>query len=180
MSPLTALSTVWRQYRPRPSPHTGTHQLVASLRDGASLGEALQANAATLAQIAVHEAATRFEGGMLALFIVDVKDSLRRQLLEAAVTVQDAPVGTALRNAARSLNEDTFVQHLINALLKATDLYTESMVVETLSESKCRRALTELFTRSLCVILSRNDAARRCGERTHRVEFMPMPSRPEH
>lgn len=178
MSPLTALSTVWRQYRPRPSLHTGTRQLVASLRDGASLGEALGLHATTLAQIAVHEAATRFEGGMLALFIVDVKDSLRRQLLEAAVSVNDAPVGMALRNAAKAVNEDTFVQHLINALLKATDLYVESMLVESLRESKCAREVTELFKRSLCVILSRNDAARRCGERTHRVEFIPMPSRP--
>src|SRR6478672_8649714 len=111
MSPLNALSTVWRQYRPRPSPHTGTRQLVSSLRDGASLGEALQ-----------------LTSGMLAEFIVDVKDSLRRQLLEASVSVQDAPVGTALRSMAKAVNDDTFVQHLINALLKATDLYVESMI----------------------------------------------------
>ncbi len=178
MSPLNALSTVWRQYRPRPSPHTGTRQLVSSLRDGASLGEALQLNSAMLAEIAVQEAAQRFQGGMLALFIVDVKDSLRRQLIEASVSVQDAPVGTALRSMAKSVNDDTFVQHLINALLKATDLYVESMIVESLSEAKCTREVSELFKRSLCVILSRNDAARRCGERTHRVEFIPMPSRP--
>lgn len=175
MSPLSALSTVWRQYRPRPSPHTGSRQLVSALHDGASLGEALQLTAAVLAQISVHDAAASFEGGVLALFIVDVRDSLRRQLLEAASTVQDAAVATALRNAARAVNEDTFVQHLINAMLKATDLYVESMPLESVRESRCTREVTALFQRSLCVLISRTDSARRCGERTRRVEFIPMP-----
>ena len=178
MSPLTALSTVWRQYRPRPSPHTGSRQLVSALHDGASLGDALQQTAALLAKVAVHEAAARFESGVLALFIVEVRDSLRRQLLEAARTVMDAPLATALRSAAKNVDEDTFVQHLINSILKATDLYVESMPVEYLREARCSREVTALFQRSLCVLISRTDAARRCGERTHRVEFIPMPSRP--
>ncbi len=180
MSPLTALSTVWRQYRPRPSPQSGSRQLVAALHDGASLGEALQQSATTLAKISVHEAAARFEGGVLALFIVEVRDSLRRQLLEAATLVLDAPVAAALRKAATAVNDDTFVQHLINALLKATDLYVESMPVESLRESRCTREVSALFQRSLCVLISRSEAARCCGERSHRVEFIPMPqpSRP--
>lgn len=180
MSPLTTLSTVWRQYRPRPDPHSGSRQLVAALREGASLGDALQQTAALLAKTSVHEAAARFDGGVLALFIVDVRDSLRRQLLEASTELVDAPVSTALRSAAKAVNDDTFVQHLINSLLKATDLYVESMPVQYLNETRCRREVTALFQRSLCVLLSRTDAARRCGERSRRVEFIPMPqpSRP--
>lgn len=180
MSPLTALSTAWRQYRPRPDPQTGSRRLVAALHEGASLGEALQQTAGVLAKISVHEAASRFEGGVLALFIVDVRDSLRRQLLEAAVLVMDAPVASALRSAAKAVNDDTFVQHLINALLKATDLYVESMPLLSIREAHCTREVTALFERSLCVLISRTDAARRCGERSHRVEFIPMPqpSRP--
>ena len=180
MSPLNALSTVWRQYRPRPDPQNGSRQLVAALRDGASLGDALQQTAAALAKTSVHEAAARFDGGVLALFIVEVRDSLRRQLLAASSTVHDAPVAAALRSASKAVNDDTFVQHLINSLLAATDLYVESMPVVSLSESRCSREVTALFQRSLCVLISRNDAARRCGERTRRVEFVPMPqpSRP--
>lgn len=180
MSPLTALSTAWRQYRPRPDPQTGSRRLVAALHEGASLGEALQQTAGVLAKISVHEAASRFEGGVLALFIVDVRDSLRRQLLEAAVLVMDAPVASALRSAAKAVNDDTFVQHLINSLLTATGLYVESMPVQFLSETRCTREVTALFHRSLCVLLSRSDAARLCGERSRRVEFIPMPqpSRP--
>ena len=180
MSPLTALSTVWRQYRPRPDPQTGSLRLVAALQGGANLSEALQQTAGVLAKISVHEAASRFEGGVLALFIVDVRDSLRRQLLEAAVLVMDAPLATALRSAARAVNDDTFVQHLINSLLTATGLYVESMPVQFLNETRCTREVTALFHRSLCVLLSRSDAARLCGERSRRVEFIPMPqpSRP--
>ena len=180
MSPLTALSTVWRQYRPRPDPQSGSRQLVAALHDGASLGEALQQTATVLAKNSVHEAAARFDGGVLALFIVEVRDSLRRQLLEASVTVLDAPVTTALRSAANAVNDDTFVQHLINSLLTATDLYVESMPVQSLNERRCTREVTTLFQRSLCVLLTRTDAARRCGERSRRVEFIPLPqpSRP--
>lgn len=180
MSPLTALSSVWRQYRPRPDPHAGSRALVGALHDGASLGDALQQAAVSLAKASVHEAAGRFEGGAVALFIVDVRDSLRRQLLEAAVSVLDAPLAAALRHAARAVNEDTFVQHLINALLAATELYVESMPVERLPETRCSREVSALFQRSLCVLISRTDAARRCGERSHRVEFIPLPqpSRP--
>jgi hypothetical protein len=180
MSPLTALSTAWRQYRPRPDPQTGSRQLVAALQDGASLGDALQQTAVALAKASVHEAAARFDGGVLALFIVDVRDSLRRQLLEASVAVMDAPLATALRTAAKAVNDDTFVQHLINSLLTATGLYVESMPVQQLSEARCAREVTALFQRSLCVLLSRTDAARRCGERSRRMEFIPMPqpSRP--
>ena len=180
MSPLTALSTVWRQYRPRPDPQSGSRQLVAALHDGASLGEALQQTATVLAKNSVHEAAARFDGGVLALFIVEVRDSLRRQLLEASVMVLDAPVTTALRSAANAVNDDTFVQHLINSLLTATDLYVESMPVQSLNERRCTREVTTLFQRSLCVLLTRTDAARRCGERSRRVEFIPLPqpSRP--
>lgn len=180
MSPLSALSTAWRQYRPRPDRQAGSRELVAALHAGASLKDALALTAAALARASVHEASARFDGGALGLFIVDVRDALKRQLLEASAGVQDASLSHALRNAARSVNDETFVQHLINALLGATGLYVESMPVERLSEARCTREVTALFQRSLCVLISRTDAARRMGERRHRVDFIPLPqpSRP--
>lgn len=179
-SPLIALSTAWRQLRPRPDPHAGSRQLVATLQGGARLGQALQACAEVLAKTSVSDAARQFEGGALALFIVDVRDALERQLLEAADGVKDAPLCEALHHAARAVNDDAFVQHLINTLLAATELYVESQAVERLDERRCTREVTALFQRSLCVIVSRADAGRVCGERTRRLEFIPFPqpSRP--
>lgn len=175
MSPLTALSSAWRQWRPRVDPQTGSRALVAALHAGRSLGEALQQAAPHLARVAVSEAAGKFEGGALALFIVDVRDSLGRQLLDAGRLVQDAALMSSLRTASNNVDGDTFVQHLINTLLASTSLYVESMAVEHLAEARCTRDLTALFTRSLCVLISRSDAARRTGERSHRVEFVPFP-----
>ena len=180
MSALSALSTVWRQFRPRPDRHAGTRTLVGALHGGSTLGEALQASAVMLAKTSVGEAAVNFDGGALALFIVDVRDALKRQLLEAAVAVKDAPIAQALHVAAKAVDDEAFVGHLINSLLQATELYTEAQAVERLSEARCTRAVTELFQRSLCVLVSRGDAGRVCGERPRRVEFIPMPqpSRP--
>lgn len=177
---LTALSSVWRQLRPRPDRHAGTRALVGALQAGSTLGEALQASAVALAKTSVADAADRFEGGALALFIVDVRDALKRQLGEAALSVKDVALRQALLGAARAVDDDAFVGHLINALLQATGLYTEAQVVERLEARKCARAVTELFQRSLCVLVSRGDAGRVYGERTQRVEFIPMPqpSRP--
>lgn len=181
MSPLNALSSVWRLVRPKADPSQASRELAQALRDGLTLCEALTATSESLAQVAVREASDKFDGGALALFIVDVRDSLRRQLLEASQLVQDAPMAGALRVAARRVNGDTFVQHLINCLLAATELYVESMPLQSVSESGCTRAVTELFKRSLCVLVSRADAGRRCGERSRRMEFgipMPAPSTP--
>lgn len=175
MSPLNALSTVWRQVRPKADLSAASHELAAALRSGMTLCEGLTATAPALARVAVREASDRFEGGALALFIVDVRDSLRRQLLEASAGVMDAPMAGALRFAAHGVNGDTFVQHLINSLLGATGLYVESMPLERVNETGCTREVSKLFTRSLCVLVSRNDAIRRCGERSRRVEFIPMP-----
>ncbi len=176
MSPLTALSSAWRQWRPRVDARTGSRALVNALHTGMSLGEALQFAAPMLAKVAVSEAAHRFEGGALALLIVDVRDSLRRQLLEAGKEVQDALLLAALGNAAQQVDGDTFVGHLINTLLGATGLYVESMPVASLDEAKCTREVSALFTRSLCVLLSRTDAARRVGGRSQRVEFAEVQS----
>ncbi|MGV3624524.1 MAG: hypothetical protein ACO1OB_27135 [Archangium sp.] len=177
MSPLNALSSVWRQVRPKADLSAASQELAQALRSGMTLCEALTATAPTLAKVAVREASDKFDGGALALFIVDVRDSLKRQLLEASQLVMDAPMSGALRFAARGVNGDTFVQHLINSLLAATELYVESMPLESVNESGCTRAVSELFTRSLCVLVTRNDAIRRCGQggRAQRVEFIPLP-----
>lgn len=179
-SALTALSTAWRRLRPRRDPHAGSRQLAATLQGGARLGDALQACASVLAKTSVSDAAGKFEGGALALFIVDVRDALQRQLLEAAAAVKDAPLAEALHHAARAVNDDAFVQHLINTLLAATELYVEAQAVERLDERRCTREVSALFQRSLCVLVSRADAARVCGERPRRLEFIPFPqpSRP--
>ena len=66
------------------------------------------------------EASRRFDGGAVGLFIVDVRDALGMQLSRAGVLSQDALIRTALEQAARRVDDDTFVQHLINTLLEVT------------------------------------------------------------
>ncbi|MFO0595048.1 MAG: hypothetical protein U0228_07080 [Myxococcaceae bacterium] len=176
---VVATQAWWRQVRPRPDATSGARRLVGELQQGSSLGEALTEAADQLARVAVSEAAKSFEGGVLALFIVDVRDSLRRQLSQAGGLSQDAVMRGALELASRRVDEDTFVQHLINALLEATGIYVESMLVERLDEAKCERAVSALFQRSLCTLVGRSDAARRLGQRPSRLEFIvPSPSAP--
>jgi hypothetical protein len=181
LSALTALSTVWRRVKPRPDAELGARALVDALQRGSSLGEALTDAAPQLARVAVSEAARAFEGGALALFIVDVRDALGRQLSRAGLLSQDALIRTALEQAAQRVDDDTFVQHLINTLLEANELYVESMPVERLREARCEKALAALFTRALCMLISRHDGARRLGERSVALEFaspVPSPSAP--
>lgn len=178
---LTALSAMWRRVKPRPDADAGALVLVSALRGGASLGEALASAAPVLARVAVSEAARKFDGGAVGLFIVDVRDALGMQLSRAGVLSQDVLIRTALEQAARRVDDDTFVQHLINTLLEVTGVYVEAMPVERLPEAKCTRALSELFTRALCMLISRHDGARRLGERSVAIEFagpVPAPSAP--
>lgn len=175
MSPFTALSSLWRQWRPRVSPLIGVRGLREALDDGANLGEALRSAAPMLAQAAVSDGAMRFQGGAVALFIVEVRDSLRAQLFEAGTQVQDAAMLGALRAASNNVNGDTFVQHLINTLLQATERYVEPQLIDSIDERRCTQALTALFSKSLCVLLTRSDAARKLGSRTRRLEFIPLP-----
>jgi hypothetical protein len=175
MSPLTALSSAWRQWRPRVDARAGSRTLINALQSGMSLGEALKHAAPMLAKVAVSEAAASFDGGALALLIVDVRDSLRRQLLVAGREVQDASLLTALASASYHVDQETFVGHLINAMLSVTGLYVESQALDTFDEALATREVAALFSRSLCVLISRTDAARRMGERSHRVEFIPFP-----
>lgn len=174
MSPLLALGTTWRRLRPRIDGDAGARELVKALRAGRSLGEALTDVAPTLAKVAVNEAAARFEGGALALFIVDVRDSLRRQLDDAGRLSEDALISGALRLVSTKVDGETFVQHLINELLRATGLYVEAQPLTWLPEARCTHVVARLFERSLCLLLGRSDAARRLGERTQRLEFIPL------
>jgi hypothetical protein len=165
--------------KPRPDADAGARVLVGALQNGRSLSEALSEAAPMLARVAVSDAARAFEGGALALFIVDVRDALGRQLSRAGTLSQDALIRTALEQASRRVDDDTFVQHLINTLLEANEVYVEALPVERLQEGRCVRALTELFNRALCLLISRHDGARRLGERSLAMEFsVPAPSAP--
>lgn len=176
MSPLLALRTTWRRLRPRIELQAGARALVKSLEAGRNLGEALEDAGPLLAKVAVSEASARFEGGALALFIVEVRDSLRRQLELAGQRSGDPLIIGALCGASTRVDGDTFVQHLVNELLRVTELYVEAQPLLKVPEAKCAVAVTELFQRSLCVLISRTDAARVLGERTHRLEFLPLPA----
>lgn len=178
-SSLAMLSNVWRRVKPRPDAEAGARVLVAALQNGRSLGEALSEAAPVLARVAVSEAARTFDGGALALFIVDVRDALARQLSAAGALSQDSLIRTALVQAAGRVDDDTFVQHLINTLLEANEVYVEALPVEQLRETRSARALAELFNRALCLLISRHDGARRLGERAVAMEFsVPAPSAP--
>ncbi len=170
---MSPLSTVWHHFGPSPDV---AGVLARALRDGATVGESLAQHAPQLARVAVRRAARRFDDGPLALFIVDVRDALRRLLLEASAQVADVPVRTALRRAAGQVTGDTFVQHLINTLLEAHGAYSEAVVVKGVARVASAKALTALFERSLCVLVTRADAGRRCGERSRRLEFIALPS----
>lgn len=176
--PVVAMSTVWRQLKPRPDATEASRALVRSLQKGASLQEALSSTSAHLARVAVSEASRRFDRAPLALFIVDVRDSLRRQLLLAGVSSADLSMRVALEQAARRVNQDTFVQHLINTSLEATGLYTESQVLEVVDEGRIARAVEGLFQRALCSLLTPNDKVRRLGQRSAAMEFSVAPSAP--
>ena len=175
MSPLTALSSLWRQWKPRVDPRVGVKALSTSLQAGEALGDALVKAAPSLAQAAVADAAMRFEGGALALFIVEVRDSLRAQLRETSEQVHDAGLTGALAALSHALNGDTFVQHLVNTVLQATNLYTETQVLARYDEGRVEAAVEQLLRRSLCLVLNRSDAARRISERARRLEFIPLP-----
>lgn len=176
MSPLHALSTAWTALRSE----EGHLALARELDRGFTLGEALSRAAPALCADAVRKAAMRFEDAPVALFIVDVRDALSRALRAAATQVPDVPMAHALRRAASLVKHDTFVQHLINTMLEASGAYSEVMVVRTIQQRVCREALTELFLRSMCVLVSRADAGRRTGQRARRMEFLalPQPSAP--
>lgn len=176
MSPLQALSTVWSAFRPE----AGHLALARELDRGMTLGEALTRAAPALCGDAVRTAAMTFEEAPVALFIVDVRDALSRGLRVAAKEVPDVAMAHALRRAASLVKHDTFVQHLINTLLETMGAYSEVMVVRAVQQRACRDAVTELFVRSMCVLVSRADASRRTGQRARRMEFLalPQPSAP--
>lgn len=148
-----------------PARDTAAPTLLAALGAEASLGAALRASGPALAKVAVREAARRFDSGAVALLIADVRDSLRRQLVSAARTLDgrgERALALSLGAVARRLNEDTFVQHLVNAVLEACELYTEAQPLEPRLGTlrRVEAAVTALLERSLCVLLPRSDAGR--------------------
>lgn len=163
MAPLFVLGSALRQLRPAPT--TAAPALVASLGREAPLGRALREVGPTLARVAVREAARGFDSGAVALLIVDVRDSLGRQLYDAALALQakgELALAHAVASAVQRLEDDTFSQHLVNAVLEATGLYTEAQPFErgVVALRRVEDAVTALLERSLCVLLTRNEAAR--------------------
>jgi hypothetical protein len=137
-------------------------EVAVRLVAGSSVGAALCASFPALAAWAVRMACARFEGGAVALLIVDVRDGLQAITLEASGAL--AGRGRAWRSPAECLEhvacafaDDTFVQHLINTSLEAAGVYTESMPLEAgaVDEARLARAVAELLVRSLPAILSR-------------------------
>ncbi|MEW5742049.1 MAG: hypothetical protein AB1938_24250 [Myxococcota bacterium] len=129
---------------------------------GSSMGTVLRASFPALSLSAVDAACARFEGGAVALLIVDVRDALQAITLGASkeLYARGRPWRTpaeCLEQLSKAISDDTFVQHLINTCLEATGIYTESMPLEpdAVDVARLTRAVTELLTRSLPAILSR-------------------------
>lgn len=138
-------------------------ELSLRLRDGGALGPALRASFPVLGTLAVGHAVGRFEGGAVALLIVDVRDGLVSLVSSSAAELQRrdarawAFTSERLGRLALALNGDTFVQHLINTCLEATGVYTESHALErdAVDVEGLARAVTELLSRSLVAMLPR-------------------------
>jgi hypothetical protein len=137
------------------------------LRNGGALGPALRASFPVLSTLAVERAVARFEGGAVALLIVDVRDGLVSLLSSSAAELRARDAGTwtwtsqRLERLAEALAGDTFVQHLINTCLETTGVYTESHALErdAVDVERLARAVTELLCRSLPAVLSRAELA---------------------
>ncbi|MCC6338190.1 MAG: hypothetical protein IT380_29880 [Myxococcales bacterium] len=132
------------------------------LEAGSSMGTVLRASFPVLAASAVDAASQRFEGGAVALLIVDVRDALAA--ITQGANLELSSRGRSWRGAAECLGQlslavgdDTFVQHLINTCLEATGVYTESMPLgpDAVDAARLTRAVAELLSRSLPAILSR-------------------------
>lgn len=163
MAPLFVLGSALRSLRPVPA--TAAPALVRALEREAPLGRAFREVSPALARVAVRAAARRFDSGAVALLIVDVKDTLRQQLYDAALALQargELALAHSLASVVQRLDDDTFAQHLVNAVLQATDLYTEAQVFEpgVVALRRIEDAVVVLLERSLCVLLTRNEAAR--------------------
>lgn len=148
----------------RTGPSSAAGVLMQFLERGEPLGRALRTAGPALASAAVTDALRRFESGAVALFIVELRDSLRRQLYEAGVELHAAdeqPLARVLTLVAARLDDDTFIQHLVNAVLAATDLYSEALPFEPRRKTlrRVEAAVSDVFLRSLCVLLTRSEAA---------------------
>lgn len=165
MAPLAMIDGALRHLgllRTGPTSAAGT--LMRLLERGEPLGRSLRAAGPALASAAVTDALRRFESGAVALFIVEVRDSLRRQLYEAGVELHatdEQPLARVLTLVAARLDDDTFIQHLVNATLEATDLYSEALPFEPRRRSlkRLEAAVGDVLLRSLCVLLTRSEAA---------------------
>lgn len=161
--------------RPVSPPVRYADELSLRLADGGALGPALRASFPTLAEVAVKSAAQRFDGGAVALLIVDLRDALTSTVAGAAneLVRRDSSTWSAtsqrLHVLAEALAGDTFVQHLINTCLEATHVYTESMPLEpdAVDAEKLAAAVASLLSRSLSAVLSRAELAQTSVSRTY-------------
>lgn len=168
--------------RPVPPSVKLADELALRLSHGGALGPALRASFPTLSALAVGRACARFEGGAVALLIVDIRDALAGLTAAAAaeLTRRDADAwgwtAGRLEALARALGDDTFVQHLINTCLEATHVYTESMPLDAhaVDDAALARAVTELLSRSLPAVLSRAELNQSVGGRDFRGVQLPV------
>lgn len=148
---------------------TPAEELARRLKNGELVGDALRTVFPQVAAGAAMQAKARFEGGAVALFIVDLRDALRTGLHELAngLTQQDpgfARVAERITALANSVEGDTFVQHLINTCLSTLNVYTESHAIDAsqLSNAPCAKQVGELLSRSLSSVMSRAEQAQPC------------------
>ncbi len=134
---------------------------------GAAFGAALKDVLPALAAEAVEDAAGRFEGGAVALFIVDVRDALRDTLESTGRKLSRRHLATGaflsrrMSDVSAALLDEHVEQHLINCVLSVTGLYAEAMTLELarLDKEKLARALAEVLRQLVGATLSRAQLA---------------------
>lgn len=139
------------------------NQMDERLRAGEAFGAALKAVLPALAREAVEDAASRFEGGAVALFIVDLRDVLRHTLESAGRKLSRRHLGTGAFLARRmgdvsaALVDEQVEQHLINCVLSVTGLYAEAMTLELgrLDREKLAGALADVLRQLVGATLPR-------------------------
>jgi hypothetical protein len=135
------------------------------LRTGANFGDALTAVLPELVADAARSAHEKFDGGAVALLIVDFRDALHRRLSRLAETLAERERPWALYSSARltqlslALHDDTVEQHLINTVLECTGAWAEMVAVVRgeIDPQRLASSVVELLLKALPAVFSRHD-----------------------
>lgn len=149
------------------SPDRAAAQLEVHLREGDNFGEALSCVLPELVADAARSAHDKFDGGAVALLIVDFRDALHRRLSRLAETLAERERPWALYSSARltqlslALHDETVEQHLINTVLELTGAWAEIVPVVRAEVDAVRLAssVMELLLRALPAIFTRHELA---------------------